>query len=198
MNHIRMFPVPICLQFLFLGSVWDDYANVHSCGCQVSASWYPLSVSCNHNWHVPPLCSHISTSRGINMPWKGPGEPEAGFLTQSQTTMKSILIPVPKISRMELCPAAAMAKRLPLNLPKAQLQLTRAETMSEMLEVRRSWWDMPTVLYSTYASEQERIAPAGAVGYISAPCYSDRCVDRFSFAALVVFARFGFYLMYNE
>lgn len=59
---------------------------------------------------------------------------------------------------------------------------------------------MPTVLYSIYMLVSKRIAPAGAVGYISDPLRSI-VIDPptvFFFAALVVFAQFGFYILYNE
>lgn len=60
---------------------------------------------------------------------------------------------------------------------------------------------MPTVLYSIYMLVSKRIAPAGAVGYISDPLRSiviDPPTVFFFFAALVVFAQFGFYILYNE
>ena len=101
---------------------------------------------------------------------------------QSRMTTKSTLIPVPKTNRTELCPAA-MANRLPLNLPTAQLQLISRASANER-DVR----DPPeretcrqSVLYSIYMLVSEKESRRRRRRMLQDTCAgcSDRRVNRF-------------------
>lgn len=75
--------------------------------------------------------SPISMSHVISMPWKGPGELEAGFSIQSQMTRKRIPTPVTKRNRIELRPTS-VANRQPLRLPTVHLQLIKQTVANEV------------------------------------------------------------------
>lgn len=83
------------------------------------------------NFDTSVMRSPISMSHVISMPWKGPGELEAGFSIQSQMTRKRIPTPVTKRNRIELRPTS-VANRQPLRLPTVHLQLIKQTVANEV------------------------------------------------------------------